>query len=254
MLDEYGAAVDGRGPVHRLPVLGDDDAARVAGHIHGEMEKGEQARALVAREAGHTIACERGCNHCCANVIAVYEPEALRAAAWLAEPAQAQARARFLAAYPRWKAALGDGPERLRDLHGRGEVDRAEALYAELQRRRVMCAFNRDGSCLIHPVRPDVCRHAHALDTPDRCRPGSTERPLAFPFPPLDAFVDRALALFRAIDRRRNGTAAAAALCETVHRLLGGSAPPDSAASSPPSRNAPCPCGSGKKYKRCCGG
>jgi hypothetical protein len=215
------------------------------------MARGEEARALVARQAGRTIACAERCNHCCANVIAVYEPEALRVADWLAAPENAQARAHFAAAYPRWKAAVGDGPERMRELHERGEVDRAQEVYGELQRKRVMCAFNRDGSCVIHPVRPNVCRQAHALDTPDRCRPGSSERPQSFQFPPIDRFVDRALKLFRAIDERRNGAAAGASLCDTVHRLLGGE--PIEARGQTISRNAPCPCGSGKKYKRCCG-
>ena len=31
--------------------------------------------------------------------------------------------------------------------------------------RRAMCAFNHEGACSIYPVRPAVCRKAHALDT-----------------------------------------------------------------------------------------
>jgi hypothetical protein len=162
-------------------------------------------------------------------------------------------RAWFTGSYRRWKAAVGDGPERLRELHARGEVEAAETLYAELQRRRVMCAFNRDGSCAIHPVRPNVCRNAHALDTPDRCRPGSIERPQSFDFVPLREMIDRSVAVFRAMHAKRNETAtvAADALCDLVQRKLGGAA--TDAAASEPARNTPCPCGSGKKFKRCCG-
>ncbi|MCA9676704.1 MAG: SEC-C domain-containing protein [Myxococcales bacterium] len=39
------------------------------------------------------------------------------------------------------------------------------------------------------------------------------------------------------------------AVCDAVARRLGLAA----GAAAAPARNAPCPCGSGKKYKRCCG-
>ncbi|GBG85814.1 hypothetical protein CBR_g40624 [Chara braunii] len=41
-----------------------------------------------------------------------------------------------------------------------------------------------------------------------------------------------------------------------MEELMGGRWSPEATrnfAKGPPSRNSPCPCGSGKKYKRCCG-
>jgi hypothetical protein len=251
LLGAYLAAAEGRVPAHRLPVLGPADTAALVDVVHDEMAQGETARAAHAAEHGHTIACARGCDACCANVIVVYEPEAVRVAAWLAEPAHAGARARFEAAWPRWQADAGEETLELKRLHERGEIAAAEALYAKLQRRAVMCAFNRDGACTIHPVRPNVCRNAHALDTPERCRPGSPERPRALELPPLDAFVRRASALFRTLHGRARPAEGPSTLCASVRRLL--EAPPADAPPAHLSRNAPCPCGSGKKLKICCG-
>jgi hypothetical protein len=154
----------------------------------------------------------------------VYLPEALAAARFLARPENAAARAAFLDGHVRWRAAIGDAPERLSDLFQRGDKAGFDALLMETWRRRVLCAFNHEGRCVIYPVRPIGCRNAHALGTSDRCRPdhpaGTAE---ALSFVPLDDFMVRATRLLRAThnaaspERHRSET-----VCAAVHRLLPG--------------------------------
>jgi hypothetical protein len=238
----------------RLPLVSDDDAVAISRQLHAEIADGcaERARAVAAR--GEVIACARGCNACCANVIFVYEPEAVEVAEWLARPEQREARAAFLAAYPAWHAETGASAAAIRDLHGRGAFDEAQRAYEELRARAILCAFNVDGACAIYPVRPNVCRNTHALGTAERCAPGSAERPRFLEHAPLEATLDRARRVLRAVQQRRLGTTAAGALCDVVHERL--TAPPPEEEEAPvaePGRNDPCPCGSGRKYKRCHG-
>jgi uncharacterized protein YecA (UPF0149 family) len=65
-------------------------------------------------------------------------------------------------------------------------------------------------------------------------------------FPPLDDFMGKTRGLHVAAHAALRGSAAPEPLCDAVHRLL-------AAAPRAAGRNDPCPCGSGAKYKRCCG-
>ena len=65
-------------------------------------------------------------------------------------------------------------------------------------------------------------------------------------FAPLDEFMAKTRPLHMAAHAALRGSAAPEPLCDAVHRLL-------AASTRPVGRNEPCPCGSGKKYKRCCG-
>lgn len=85
-----------------------------------------------------------------------------------------------------------------------------------------MCAFNHDGRCVIHPVRPIGCRNAHALDTNARCRADSDRPAAAVSFLPLDEFIKKSTRLLRAAhnasanaERHRNES-----VCAAVHGLL----------------------------------
>ncbi|HEU5061319.1 MAG TPA: SEC-C metal-binding domain-containing protein, partial [Kofleriaceae bacterium] len=100
--------------------------------------------------------------------------------------------------------------------------------------------------CTVYEVRPNVCRGCHALDTAEHCRAGGGDRPTVMEFPPLDDFMARTRPLHIAAHAALRGTAAPEPLCDAVHRLL-------AAAPRAAGRNDPCPCGSGRKYKRCCG-
>src|SRR5215470_17421525 len=92
------------------------DAADIATHLHGQVDRGTRARADVARRDGVVLACKLGCTGCCEELVLVKLPEALAVARWLLLPENAAARATFLAGYGRWRAAVGDAPERLADL------------------------------------------------------------------------------------------------------------------------------------------
>jgi hypothetical protein len=174
-----------------------------------------------------------------------YESEALAIARWLERPEGRQARAHFLAAYPRWRAAAGDLADRARAAAARGDVEGVGAAAGEAALRHVLCAFNEGGECTVYAVRPNVCRGCHALDTAEHCRAGGAEKPTVMEFPPLDQFMAKTRPLHMAAHAALRGSAAPEPLCDAVHRLL-------VPAARSVGRNQPCPCGSGKKYKRCC--
>jgi hypothetical protein len=230
----------------RLPVVKPAEAAALARALHAEMDGGVEARDEAIAAAGRHLACGRGCSACCEVVIMTYEPEALAVARWLARPEQASARAHFAAAYRSWRAAVGDLADRARDSASRGDAAGVGAAAGEAGKRRVLCAFNRDGDCTIYPVRPNLCRGCHALDTAASCVADNPlgERPVVMHFAPIDDFMDRVRPLSIAAHAALRGSAAPEPLCDSVHRLL---------TPSKVGRNDPCPCGSGVKHKRCCG-
>ncbi len=240
-----------------MPIVTAQDAATIISALHDEMDAATEARARYAADNDFVIACKRGCNACCENLIVVFEPELIAVAEWLRKPEQEQVREKFLEAYPRWRSRVGDRPERLAALEVEGKLDQFEEVLGEVWKKRVLCAFNHNGGCIIYPVRPNVCRSCHALDTAEHCSSDTDERPSVLTFPALDDFVKRTRPLIYAVHVAVRGTyAGPSALCEGVHRLLGrpGRKPrSDGGKRGKVGRNEPCPCGSGKKYKRCCG-
>ena len=235
-----------RGEPVRLPVVRPAEAEALARAMHEQMDAGVAAREQVIAGSGHQLACARGCSACCEIVLMSYETETLAVAHHLARPENAAARAHFAASYPRWRAAAGDLADRARDSAARGDADGVGAAASEAALRHVLCAFNRDGACTVYEVRPNACRGCHALDTAEHCSAGGAERPTVMEFPPLDDFMGKTRPLHMAAHAALRGSAAPEPLCDAVARLL---APAPRAAG----RNEPCPCGSGRKYKRCCG-
>jgi hypothetical protein len=241
------AGVDSSGR-RRLPVLRSSEVVLVAEATHREIDDTTAARAVAARQQGIVIACGHGCSACCENMVIVLEPEALAVAAWLARPDNQMAREVFFRRYREWRAAIGDAPARAVDLVARRQP--LEPLLGEIWRKRVMCAFNQDGSCTIYSVRPNTCRLAHAVDTNVHCAGDDASGVPArlMSFAPVDAVLQRTNRLLLmshlAVEGSRGGPPEA--LCAAVHRLL--------VAQLRIGRNAPCPCGSGSKHKQCCGG
>lgn len=134
---------------------------------------------LVESRGEHRIACGEGCAACCANYVRCSVPEALAVAEWLAQPAQAEVRARFEAKLPAWRERAGGDVAALDaklDAHGGGKRsgrawDEYQALTVEYARKRNMCPFNEAGRCEIYPVRPLICRSVYVVDTADNCLP-----------------------------------------------------------------------------------
>jgi hypothetical protein len=250
-----------------MPIVTPADAITITNALHDEMDAATAARAQVAVERELKIACEPGCSACCENTIIVLEPEAIVVADYLSRPENRQARASFVRGYKHWKNRIGD---RLGDLalhQVAGDLEAYEALLAKFWRERIMCALNHDSECVAYPVRPNVCRGCHALDTNVHCRGDdpSGEQPTVLQFQPLDDFTTRIRPLLQAVHVAVRGyRAGPAPLCSTLYRLLESSNVPEArvqqsrdghqAKGGKIGRNAPCPCGSGKKYKRCCGG
>jgi len=205
-----------------------DDAVAITGELHRELDEATAHRSAASRRMGKPLACAPGCTGCCEELVMVFEPEAMRVARWLAQPEQADAKAAFLAGYAAWKAQVGDAPERLGDLFESGDAAAHLAAHVEQWKRRILCAFNRDGLCTIYDVRPLVCRNAHAVGTAARCYGDSED-----PTPPtrvvsaeLDAWVERARGGVRAAHHALGGPRQRpAALCEAVYRLLSPTAP-----------------------------
>lgn len=207
----------------RFPTpLTDDEAAELAEALERDLEGGVAQRARDAAKRRLKIFCSKGCNVCCEEPVIVYLPEALAIARWLESPANAEERARFVAAHRRWSEALGDAPGRLADLQA-DDANRAayEEAYRAQWRLRVMCAFNHDGACTIYPVRPLLCREGHALGTNEHCVAGSPIPAQRLTGGPVEGFMKRANVLLRAahnaLDAERNR---GEMLCALVHRLL----------------------------------
>lgn len=133
---------------------------------------------LVESRGEHRIACTEGCSACCANFVRCSVPEALVVAEWLADPAHAEVRARFLAKLPLWRERAGDDPARIEahlDAYGgssnSAEWDTYQRMSVEYARKQNLCAFNEGGRCEIYEVRPLICRSVYVLETADNCLP-----------------------------------------------------------------------------------
>ncbi len=242
VLGEIGEAIAHK---RRLPVVRPADAEAVCKHFHAEVDRGVAARATAAAAAGHPVACRVGCSQCCNNIPAVFAGEAVTIARWLDQPENAAARAGFLARYPAWRAKVADVIAGWDAAAAAGDADGATAAATKAWQRQVMCAFNHEGRCTIYAVRPNVCRNAHALDTPDNCVPSPAAPAVHRAHPPLDDYFEQIRPVVYAMHASLRGgdRRGSQPLCVAVHEQL--------AATHAPGRNDPCPCGSGKKYKHC---
>ena len=238
LADELATVVAARREGKRvsLPVIRPADAAALVDGLHAQLDDVIARRDAKVR---HRLACKQGCNACCLSAVRVTDGEALAVVEWLRAPEHADARARFEAAYPKWRDALGELIARAGDEH---DAAAANAWCGAVHERQAMCAFNHDGACSIYPVRPAACRKAHALDTNANCNGG---RVTFFEDPETENVYDGQMPTLFALHEAVRHNTRLDLLCSAVHRLLGGAAA---------GRNDPCPCGSGKKFKKCCGG
>lgn len=198
LINELAADLEGYETNRAFPrevTLG--EAAAIATFLHDQVESGTEARAQAIARAGAEVACTPGCNACCMEPIMVFRPESARVAQWLEQPENAEARAHFLAAFPAWNEAIGEMSDQLSVLYF-SDPERYVANHTAAWREQVMCPFNRDGACSIYPVRPTVCRNAHALDTAERCSPDAGQPATRATFVPLDQFMANARRLLRA--------------------------------------------------------
>lgn len=203
-----------------------EDASAIAAGLQAEVDTGVEARAKAIAAQGMVLACKRGCTGCCEEPVMIFRPEAVQVARWLDQPDNAAAREAFLAAYPDWKARVGDTPATLSALFAEGDQARYMAAHVEGWSRGVLCAFNRGGDCVIYPVRPINCRGGHALTTSEYCSGAATRPAARAAFVPLDQFIARTRKLLAAAHHAIGGPKGRVeALCEVVHELLTPPAP-----------------------------
>jgi Fe-S-cluster containining protein len=231
------AAVRGR----RLPVVQAKDAAGLVAIMHEQLDDAIAHRNRDAAEAGIVIACERGCNSCCQLPVVVGDPEAIAVTRWLDQPEQAAVRERFLVAYPQWRQKLGAIIEAVVAAPTLEEKARA---CAEHFSRHAMCPFNADGDCTIYPVRPALCRTAHALNSNAKCIDESAAGVDTLSHDHTDSTYESQDAIRTVLHQALRPSRALEMLPKAVMRRM-------TAATAFP--NQPCPCGSGQKQKRCCG-
>src|SRR5262245_19609780 len=179
------------------------DALVIGGAIHDHVDAGCEARAHSAQSRRLTIACVEGCNYCCEQAVMVFLPEAIRIAEWLKLDENAEAREAFLATYPAWLERAGDGLERIAAAKG----DEQFAAHVAHWKKKVMCAFNHGGRCVVYAVRPLVCRACHALESNDRCKAENFagELPKACSYPPLEKYIEKAQSMDRAMHHALGG-------------------------------------------------
>lgn len=219
LFNELGEAADGK---RHLPVLQPGDASLVVGVFHSQIDLATEAREKVVTAGGRTIACGKGCNHCCTNVAVVFAGEAVAIAEWLRQPEQAEVLAGFRARYPEWAKKLERDLEAWEAAIATGNPGAAERVLSQAWKEQAMCAFNADGACSIYEVRPAICRTSHALDTSDNCKPGATSGVVSYRFEPLESYIEKiqpiVLALHAALKPTGGGTRP---LCLAVHEELG---------------------------------
>jgi hypothetical protein len=245
LLERFAAHIDRDEDV---PSINQEEAIAITRRMHQELEVGLEERDRRIREMGHTIACARGCSTCCEQIVAVRDAEGLTIARWLTEPAQATIRRRFEIAHAAWRERGGDLVDRATAASAREDWVVMKRILGETQERRLMCPFNHEGACDIYPVRPAVCREKAALNSQEPCkrRDGTAE---GAGFVAVSAFMHRLRDLNLAMQTamRPDQEPVLAPVAELVMAKL---AELDRPA---PGRNDPCPCGSGKKFKKCCG-
>lgn len=220
----------------KLPVIQRADAAELANFMNAQLD---DAIARRDAEIGTRMACARGCNSCCMLPVLVTEGEAIAVAEWVRH--RADVRARFAAEYPRWRATLGELVDQAGDAR---DAAQKNAWSTRVTQRRAMCAFNHEGACSIYPVRPALCRKAHALDTSEHCKKLDGDVRY-YQHPETEDTFENQRAMRFALHAAMRPNGRVELLSSAVHRLLGEGASAG--------RNDPCPCGSGKKFKKCCG-
>ena len=201
--------------------LAPDEAADIVEALCEQIDSGIEARAEVARRKLIVIACQRGCNACCSEMVMIGLPEAHAVARWLRRPEHADVRAAFLERYPAWRERAGDLPARIAAAEASGDKDYYNREMARPE-SRVMCAFNHEGACTIYPIRPVLCRKAHATDKPDLCaaHDPALGNPQQLAFKPLDDYVRRAYGLLWGAHVALRGGDQQDALCELVYQLV----------------------------------
>ncbi len=213
-------------------------------------------------------ACRPGCGFCCTARVDVTAPQAIGIAQYLDERLSSDERGDL-------RRRLS---ERVRQI---SKMTAAEHAVAKLP-----CVFLQDDStCLIHPVRPAKCATFYSCSA-ERCREAFArpeDSSIAVPFDLVQAAVGDGVsaglglacvelgldhwtyelhsAVLRAMDLPDAGErwlagepvfrscltrgADANATVESIREAK-------AASEGRAGRNAPCPCGSGKKYKKCC--
>lgn len=204
--------------------LGVADARFIAADVHAAVDMGTAKRDELIEKQGSRVACHAGCNSCCDQVVMIWAAEAELIAEWLRDPAHAAVKDAFLAAYPRWRDGIGDAVDRIREARRSGRPRRQLTELMAAWRKGVLCAFNdHDGNCSIYPVRPALCRHAHAVDRSDLCHPANdtTTPATSMSFMPLEEFMKKAHRLaesmHHALGEPRHRQEA---VCEAVYRRL----------------------------------
>ncbi len=226
----------------RLPVIQPADAAGLVMVMHAQLDEAIEERSAAAAAEGAHIACSAGCSSCCVSPLLVTEGEAVTVAQWLKLPENKEIRGAFLAAYPAWKRGVGDAGAALERASTGTDEERRDAAM-QFKRRAVMCAFNRDGLCSIYAARPARCRKALALDTNAHCGADSDGNVKYYEHERTEITFEEQEPMRAALHHAFKLNGSLEMLCSAVQRLLGASV----------SRNEPCPCGSGQKYKKCCG-
>lgn len=221
LIEQLGMDLEGYATHKRFPRrLRLDEVAEVAAFLQEQVDKGVDARAAAIAQTANVVACKRGCNGCCEEPIMIFRPEAARVWQWLERPANKEVRLAFLAAYPAWKAKIGDTVEKLSEVF---ETDSENYVshHVDAWRKGVLCAFNHDGECTIYPVRPIVCRTAHALGTSEHCSGASEKAAERATFVPLDDFVRRTRLLLAATHNATKGSRGRPrALPQAVYEML----------------------------------
>jgi Fe-S-cluster containining protein len=201
-----------------------DDVLAITAALHDRMDQAADARAATAVRGNRPIVCGPGCTGCCEELVMVFLPEALRVARWLEQPQNEAVRQAFLEAYPRWLERSGEAARRLSDNFASEDEAAQRALHVEHWRKRVMCAFNREGLCSIYAVRPLLCRNAHALETPARCfgdHPDPNAQIVHLRMRGVDDFVANTRKFMRAAHHALGGgRMRPQALCVAVYEIL----------------------------------
>lgn len=243
-LGEASRAIN-RGERVRLPVLKNGDAAGINFVMMAEFDDSIAERTAAIANDGMVLACSKGCNSCCVAPLVVSESEAVTVAEWLSLPQNADVKARFLEKLPQWKRMVAEDGVGAAVSKSTPDADQRRTAAIAFTRKGVMCAFNHEGACSIYPARPARCRLAHALVDNSHCGQWGDGQINYYMHDRTQMTFEEQEDIRQTMHMAMRPKAEFELLCAAVDRLLG--------VSAAIGRNDPCPCGSGKKYKRCCG-
>ena len=137
----------------------------------------------LAREGGE-ISCRKGCSWCCYHYVSVSLAQGMVIVDYLYR--RKDLLKQFLDRFEEWREraeSLADDIDRIRNQAMAAStpisrvIEETRPLSTRYFESNIRCPFLVDDVCSIYSVRPLACSGHHSVSPPDRCAPGSEQKP-----------------------------------------------------------------------------